>query len=79
MEEFEDSANGDQERKEVWEAGTQEPGAASDTGFWGQRQEAVMSDTGFYYEDWGQDFWNLVFISRLVSRLLGLQSLYQDW
>ena len=52
-----------------------------------------MSETSFYYRDRDQDFWkpsldietgietfeNLVLISRLVLRLLELQSWYQDW
>ena len=52
-----------------------------------------MSKTSFYYQDWDRDFWkpsldietgietfdNLVLISRLVLRLLELQSWYRDW
>ena len=52
-----------------------------------------MSETEFFYRDWDWDFWKVildietgiktfritVLISRLVLRLLGLQSWYQDW
>ena len=54
---------------------------------------AVMSETGFYYQDQDRDFWkpsldietgiktieNLALISRLVLRLLKIQSCYQYW
>ena len=57
------------------------------------RHGPVMSETSFYYRDRDWDFWkpsldietgietfdNLVLISRLVSRLLELQSWYRDW
>ena len=90
MEDFEDSANDDQERQEAWEAGAQElknleqlliqdyEGSAKKHEF-----TAVMSYTGFLYQDWGEDFWKVsldiqtgietsritVLISRLVARL----------